>query len=615
LDASDTHRVAWYLDALLVFTIVSVAFGFAVFPMDAAKIDGEYIPRHSDSFYHATRVLAAYDDSSAFVQWDEDSFWPGGAFNAWPWFYDFSVTQFLRVISPDDPVMVMVHIPTVWILVNCLLLFAICRQLNMGWPARAMALLCFAFSPLTQLLHVVGRIDHHFMEYTMVLATLASLLWWMQRPEAVVRAAVAGFVPGIAVGINSGLFILQAPILLAFAVFWLRGVSMPKRSVWFAIAVMCLITLLLVMFSQPALVGMFRYDLLSWFHLYVACCSGLGLILVTYFSFSYRHLALFVVAAVLLSIPLANEYRQGLEFLQAGGGLMHIAETRSVLSRSGFFLLTHSWLLLITPLTMIGCLYVLATSAHRGYLILAACSVFGLMLLWSQHRLHYYGSFALYVPPLLAIQHWLARYGGKAAPVGWSAALVIVAAANFGSAGWMLRPVQAGDGNAYKHDAFDTLEEICAETPATVLAPIDVAHQLRYFTNCRIMANQMQGIDFIATVKADRVRYLLSLSPDELRAAPDEFQYVWIENTAAVRKGRPLEVVRLGLSRYFFDDIASPPAGYELLSYRNVRGPWWWASETGRLHVGDDRIVQLDDDWFVLDEVAVFKVEKRESGL
>ena len=49
-----------------------------------------------------------------------------------------------------------------------------------------------ALSPLTQYLHGVGQIDHHFAEYIFVLATIACGLRWFARPEDTQAAIVAG---------------------------------------------------------------------------------------------------------------------------------------------------------------------------------------------------------------------------------------------------------------------------------------------------------------------------------------------------------------------------------------------------------------------------------------
>ena len=52
--------------------------------------------------------------------------------------------------------------------------------------------LAAALSPLTQFLHGVGQIDHHFAEYIFVLATIACGLRWFSRPDDTQAAIIAG---------------------------------------------------------------------------------------------------------------------------------------------------------------------------------------------------------------------------------------------------------------------------------------------------------------------------------------------------------------------------------------------------------------------------------------
>jgi hypothetical protein len=107
-----------------------------------------------------------------------------------------------------------------------------------------------------------------------VLGALAGGLAWLRNPEQPQRAALLGFVLGIAPAVHNGLFVLQLPLLAVLTASWLQGRQMPaKSSVTFA-ATQLASTLAILIPSLAFRLGQFEFYTLSWFHLYAACCTS-----------------------------------------------------------------------------------------------------------------------------------------------------------------------------------------------------------------------------------------------------------------------------------------------------------------------------------------------------
>jgi hypothetical protein len=77
----------------------------------------------------------------------------------------------------------------------------------LGWVNDPLA-------PTIQLLHAVGFIDHHYMEFIFVLAARCAGLAWLRKPENAPWAATLALVFGPAPTIQNGVFILQLPLLI-----------------------------------------------------------------------------------------------------------------------------------------------------------------------------------------------------------------------------------------------------------------------------------------------------------------------------------------------------------------------------------------------------------------
>ena len=204
--------VIWLAGAL-------IAVFFALLVRDSTIIDGVYLPRGNDSFYHARRILDAAIGSRGFYQFDDRLQAPDGSWIPWPWAYDYlmaKATQVALWIMPTlDPMAFISYVPVAWIFVNAALFLAVARAIGLSRPMQLLAMLCFALSPLTQLLHAIGMVDHHYVELTFVLLNAWLGLRWFERPNETRRAVALAVALGVAPAFHNGLFILQLVPLTA----------------------------------------------------------------------------------------------------------------------------------------------------------------------------------------------------------------------------------------------------------------------------------------------------------------------------------------------------------------------------------------------------------------
>ncbi len=149
----------------LVFGLISAA--VAMLYTSAAFVDGQYIPVGNDSFYHARRIIDAAISERGFYQFDTMIHVPEGSWLNWPWAYDYLLALSLRValsVRPEmQPMKFLAYVPVLWVFVNIGLLTLIARQVHLAAAPTAWGLLVFSLLPLTQNLHGLGLIDHHFI--------------------------------------------------------------------------------------------------------------------------------------------------------------------------------------------------------------------------------------------------------------------------------------------------------------------------------------------------------------------------------------------------------------------------------------------------------------------
>jgi asparagine N-glycosylation enzyme membrane subunit Stt3 len=244
----------------------------------AVHFSDEYLPFGNDAFYHARRILDTVANPAAFYQFDPKIHAPEGSLLTWPWGYDYAMAWLVKgglaLGLATDPMAILIWLPVVAVFASIGLLMLIARRLSLSPGLIVIAGLAAALSPLTQYLHAVGQIDHHFAEYIFVLAMVACGLRWFARPDDAKHAIILGVVLGAAPNINNGLFILQVPLLATLLVLWLQGTRIPVRATLAFAGALLLTTLSILIPSLPFRLGLFEFYTLSWFHLYVAAGSA-----------------------------------------------------------------------------------------------------------------------------------------------------------------------------------------------------------------------------------------------------------------------------------------------------------------------------------------------------
>jgi asparagine N-glycosylation enzyme membrane subunit Stt3 len=246
----------WLLIGLLAAGVCSLTW-------PAAHFADEYVPYSNDSFYHARRILDTVADPASFYEFDSRIHAPEGSLLTWPWGYDYAMAWLVRaglaLGVADSPSGILIWLPVLAVFVSMGLMLLLARRLGVTGPFIVIAGLAAALSPLTQYLHTVGQIDHHYAEYIFILASLACGLRWLQRPDDRRAAVIIGAVLGVAPVIHNGLFILQLPLLAALLVLWLQDIRLPMRTaLWFAGALL-VATLAIVVPSLPFRIGLFEY--------------------------------------------------------------------------------------------------------------------------------------------------------------------------------------------------------------------------------------------------------------------------------------------------------------------------------------------------------------------
>ena len=551
---------------------------FALILVDSAIIDGLYIPRTNDSLYHARRILDAAVGSRGFYEFDERLHVPDGMWIPWPWAYDYlmsRVAAFGVWLDPtSDPLAVVFYVPVAWILVNGALFLAICRAIRLSTPMQALAMLCFALSPLTQLLHAVGMLDHHYIEHTFVLLGVWLGLRWFDNLENRGRAIALGATLGLAPGFHNGLFILQLLPLSALLILWLRNGVLARRGLqWFAIALL-VATQLALLPSEAYRRGMFEFGLLSWFHFYVAVCTATTVLFFAHVRYTPRRLALLGALCVALIVPLVPQVLRGAGFLTGSLsilGLIIEAQSPYALYTTTFgpaaTLSYYSWLLFAAPLLAAFFAYraMRETVAQRLYFSLAA--TFGLLLLLTQFRLHYFGWFALVTGPLLVIDALRARFR-------WHRGITFVT--SFAAVALAFQPAlrqrlfsfnPPGSAPDYASvlPLYLELMPFCAQDPGVVLASSDDGSAVLFHTECSVIAN-----NFILTPADEEhineVWRLFRLAPEEIVKQRPDVKYVLL------RARDFLELVEDRVELSTHNAVAqelltnkAPPPGFELM--------------------------------------------------
>jgi asparagine N-glycosylation enzyme membrane subunit Stt3 len=506
----------------------------------ATYLDGVWHPLGNDSFYHARRILDAVDSTRGFYQFDDMIHAPQGSWLTWPWAYDWFMAkfvQFWQFFSPTtDSMHIITHTAVYWIFVNAAILLGITVVLNLPTGLSALVLLGFALSPLTQNLHGVGLIDHHYIEYTFVLLTVLTGLAWFKKPDNTGRAIALGITLGIAPAFHTGLFILQAPVLLTLGLLWLQN-KLPPNNTMLALAYSLTLGMLAALLpSEPFQQGMFQFSVLSWFHLYIAATSTLFIAGMSRFQFGLKPLLGFSVLAILLLIPIWEDTIGGAAFLSKEiMFLSSVSEATSpydmMVGDEGFLKTVGYYSLfgLIAPLLIPLFAYLAWKERSGTYIFFAVMVTFGISLLLMQFRLNYFGSFALFIGWAFVLNEKVSFINRKPLISFLLGLIIMFGAFAPGSFDVLFMRYHLTWDNRYK-DAiplFARLKESCDEKPGLVLVDNNYGHILRFHAECSIIAN-----NFLMTEQhIDKIRemwHYLKMSPEELlENKPDEMRYVF----------------------------------------------------------------------------------------
>jgi hypothetical protein len=572
-----------------------IAAGVSSLTWTSAHFGDEYVPFSNDSFYHARRILDTVADPASFYQFDSKIHAPEGSVIVWPWAYDYAMAWLVRAglalgVS-DSPIGILVWLPVLATFVSMGLLLLLARRLGLTGPFIVIAGLATALLPLTQYMHSVGQIDHHYAEYIFVLATLACGLRWLQRPDDARAAIIIGVVLGAAPIINNGLFILQLPVLATLLLLWLQDTRMPLRSALLFAGALPLTTLAIVIPSLPFRLGLFEYYTLSWFHLYVAFGSAAVAVALAAFSRNKRNVALLAGGAVVLLLPLVHQIVLVHGFLGAKiERLDSIAEMRALPpmlltadGRSGLAKM-YSLLVFLTPATAIYC-------AWRGWrerttprlLFWIAC-LCGLTLMLMQVRLQYFGSFVLYLPLLVLAQACSKRWEQRNKLVVLSTSLVFLLAYWMCARYTLIAPLPVGGDPNFRamRPILEDLRKACAQDPGIVLADNDAGHMIRYYTECSVIAN-----NFLLTPqheqKIRQIDYLTSVPANAFPGVAPFVRYIFVRPLSVIRGQHETSYMSFSrrkaplINDLLLKPLDQVPSNYELieqaaLAYSNMEG-------------------------------------------
>lgn len=580
-EASMPVKIRW-TTLLLWLAISAIAALSCSLDRSATHIGETHFPLGIDSFYHAVRILDTVRDPASFYEFDPKIHAPEGSLLVWPWGYDYALAMIVRAGLAlglgSDPLMILLWIPVAAVFVGTGLLMLVARRIGLGDWATALAGLCMALSASTQMLYAFGQIDHHYAEHICILASLAAGLSWFRAPSTASGVAL-GITFGIALAIHNALFILQVPFLATALLLWLQGKGPQLRPVLTLVIALVGSTLAILLPSQPFQEGRFEFYYLSWFHLYVVVCTAAVMLLITRLQPTRRGIGSLAVIAALLLTPLINQIAYARSFVDGSLGMLSvIQEMRSPLQwvRDGQWVPVtkfYSALFFLAPITFGLCVFRSWRERTSPRLLFWVWCVFGLPLMMTQIRMHYFGTFALFLPWLVVAQEvgsWRPELHKRSLLV---ASLLLVLAYSQVLRYQLIAPTPpAGDqGFANLYPAFEPLRHACEQDPGVVLADTNAGHYIRYFTKCSVIAN-----NFLLTAqqfaKVDLVYRLFALPAEQL---PKEAPFVKYVLT------RPSDIGATGNDQFkyrFFGDyptdlgkqlLLAPldriPPGYQLL--------------------------------------------------
>jgi len=563
---------------LIWFFATAISAFFALLVIDSAFFEGEYIPMGNDSFYHARRMLDTAVGERGFYQFDDRIHVPDGSWIPWPWAFDYLMGQAARFavwIRPTtDPMGFLAYVPVAWLAINAAVFLAAAKRAGLTSTFCVIAMLAFALSPFVQLMHMPGKVDHHFIEFTFVLLVTWLGLRWFSLPQSRGTAIGFGLALGLAPGFHNGMFVLQVPVLVCVGLLWLRGERLPRRELQTIAVTLLATTVLIVVPSEPFRQGLFEFGLLSWFHLYVAACTAAVLVFIARQNVNKKSLLLLTGVCVLLASPLLGQLTHGAAFLS-----QDIAILRDVIEATSPYTLffdtfgplktvaQYSWLLLLAPPLLVYYLWCAARKSQGHELFFAVMAVFGLAFLMAQFRFNYFGLFSLIVGALLAAQHLSTRFNWHRGlvVVGLLASILIAYQPPLRQHLFAVYALGAAPLYERARPVFLDLGERCEQEPGVVLAHENDGNYLLFHTECSLISN-----NFMLTPedeqKIAQIGDMMRLSPEALREYQPEVKYVFLRSQHfIVERDGKLEIDRNSPLGTALLANSEPPEGFELI--------------------------------------------------
>lgn len=502
-----------------------------------ATLDGQqYVPVGPDSFYHGVRIFGVAA-GRPLLQFDPGMYAPEGTWISWPWAYDLMLGRLLAAtgnVDRSEGMRMLAWVPVVWALVNLALVFAIGGLLRLRHWAVAAAGIAFATAYGTSWLHMPGMLDHHYVELSCVLASLCAGLLWV-RSERALAAWVCGWIVGFAPAFHNGLFVLQIPYVVWFTLGWGFRRPRPRHTGPFLVG-LALGTVGALLPAELFWKGAWEFYFLSRFHGYVALCTLTWVLLLQRLRPDRKGMLLLLLAGAILAIPLVSSILPGLSFAAGSGGdIASISEARSPFSlRSEDRLAVEDALLKygvwIYCLPLIAGLFIWRLARSRRFVddhrhqtdaaaLFAVFSLFGCIMLAGQFRFYPYGSFVLWLGPLV-LADALTKRGSAlvAAGIACSSLLFLWL--------WSAPGFSMGSTYRYLHPLFPRLAAHCQQHPGIVLVDNDFAHAARFYSDCAVLASPMFNNDFHQS-RREKVRALLDSEPQQVLAAR-EISYVLV---------------------------------------------------------------------------------------
>jgi hypothetical protein len=570
-------------------TVIGVFLAMLV--VDSAYFEGDYIPLGNDSFYHARRMLDTAIGDRGFYQFDERIHVPDGSWIPWPWAYDYLMGQAARLaqwVRPTtDPLGFLSYVPVAWLAVNAALFLAAAGQAGLALTYRAMAMLAFALSPFVQLMHMFGKVDHHFVEFTFVLLVTWLGLRWFAAKQSSTSAIGLGLALGLAPGFHNGLFILQIPILLCVGLLWLRGEPLPRRDLYALALTLVVTTAVVVLPSEPFRQGLFDFGLLSWFHLYAATCTSVVLVFIGWRRFERKSLLTLAGACLLLALPLLGQLTRGAAFLSTDMTILE--DVLEAMSPYALFfhefgpirtVAHYSWLLLLAPPLLVYYLWCASRRVPPRDVFFAVMAVFGLAFLMAQFRFNYFGLFSLIAGSLLVVQRLSERWQWHPGyvVVGLLATILVAYQPPLRQQLFAVYALGAAPMYERARPLFLDLADRCEQDPGVILAHENDGNYLLFHTECSVISNNFR-LTPEDERKIEQIGAMMRLSPDALRQYQPGMKYLLLRvNDFIVEHDGKIEIASDSpLGRMLLPD-AEPPDGFELIQTI-------WLKQDGELEV------------------------------